>query len=118
MPKATTGGAGRKAVTFEYTGSVLEGVTISYDYGNVAVDQTFFQLILRTFHGRTVCGGFSETRPTPNGFGEWIRDSSVYNEQSLTPRHASRIAAILVAEGYATFFYDKKHLAYKGEQTW
>jgi hypothetical protein len=56
---------------------------------------------LTTFQGRRILGGFSETNPTPDGFGEWVRDNSNHNSQPLTPRHASRIAAILVAERYA-----------------
>jgi len=41
-------------------------------------------------------------KPPPDGFGAWIRDNSRYNSENLTPRHASRIAGILVAENYAT----------------
>lgn len=106
MPQATTLGGPRKAITFEYSGSVLEGVTIKYEYANVSVNQGFYQRILTTFRGRKVPGGFSETNPTPNGLGEWIRDNSHHNSQPLTPRHASRLAAILVAEKYATSYRD------------
>jgi hypothetical protein len=102
MPEATTLGGPSRAVTFHYDGSVEEGVTIEYKYANVTVDQAFFQRILDTFRGRRVAGGFLMDNPTPNGFGEWVRDNSSYNNESLTPRHASRIAAILVSEGYAT----------------
>jgi hypothetical protein len=103
MPQATTLGVPGKAITFDYSGSVPEGVTIKYKYANVSVDQGFFQRILTTFRGKEVPGGFSENNPTPNGFGEWIRDNTHHNKQPLTPKHASRIAAILVAEKkYAT----------------
>lgn len=102
MPHATTLGGSGKAVTFHYSGSALEGVVIQYDYAKVSVGREFFNLALTTFRGRRVPGGFAEDHPTPNGFGEWVRDNCRHNLQPLTPRHASRIAAILVAEGYAT----------------
>jgi len=101
MPHATTLGSPGKAVTFSYSGNVLDGVVIEYDYANVSVDREFLRRILTTFRGRRILGGFSETNPTPDGFGEWVRDNSNHNSQPLTPRHASRLAAILVAEGYA-----------------
>ena len=107
MPQATTLGGPNKAITFEYTGSVRDGVTIKYDYGNVPIDKKFLQRILTAFRGRRVTGGFSEDNPTPNGFGEWIRDNSDQNLHTLTPRHASRIAAILVAEQYATSYMER-----------
>lgn len=99
---ATTLGSPGKAIAFDYRGNVLEGVVIEYDYGSVYVDREFFERILTAFRGKKVPGGFSETNPTPNGLGEWVRDNSHYNSQPLTPRHASRIAAIIVAEGYGT----------------
>ena len=40
------------------------------------------------------------TDPTPEGFGEWIQENSSRYGRSLTPRHGSFIAAILVHEGY------------------
>ena len=98
MPQATTLGGPNRAIAFEYAGRVHDGVTIKYDSGHVRIDQKFFQRILTAFRGRRVSGGFSEDNPTPNGFGEWIRDNSDQNSHPLTPRHASRIAAILVAE--------------------
>ena len=101
MPQATTLGSAGKAVTFSYSGNVLDGVVIKYDYANVFVDREFLQRVLTTFRGRKILGGFSETNPTPDGFGEWARNNSNHNSQPLTPRHASRIAAILVAERYA-----------------
>lgn len=101
MPQATTLGSPGKAVTFNYTGNVLDGAVIEYDYANVSVGCDFLRRILATFRGRKILGGFSETDPTPDGFGEWVRDNSNHNSEPLTPRHASRIAAILVAERYA-----------------
>jgi hypothetical protein len=102
MPQATTLGGPNRAIAFEYAGSVRYGVTIKYNYGNVPIDQKFFQRILTAFRGRRAPGWFSENNPTPNGFGEWIRDNSDQNSHTLTPRYASRIAAIPVAEQYAT----------------
>ena len=103
MPTTTTLGSPGKAVTFNYRGNVQNGVVIEYDYADVTVDQAFLCLILTTFGKKKILGGFSETKPTPNGFGEWVRDNSKqHNSKQLTPRHASRIAAIFVAEGYAT----------------
>ena len=102
MPDATTLGGPGKAVTFDYTGSVREGIVIHYDYANVSVGRELLNLALTAFRGRRVPGGFAEDHPTPNGFGEWVRGNSKHNSQPLTPRHASRIAAILVVEGYAT----------------
>ena len=101
MPQATTLGSPKKAVTFDNTGNVTDGVVIKYNYANVSVDGRFFNRILATFRGKTLLGGFSKTNPIPGGFGEWIRDNSKFNSQALTPQHASRIAAILVAERYA-----------------
>ena len=40
------------------------------------------------------------TNPTLGGFGEWIKQNSSMYGHSLTPRHGSFIAAILVHEGY------------------
>ena len=101
MPEATTLGGPRRAVTFHYDGSVEDGVTIEYVYANVTVDQAFFRRILDTFRGRRLAEGFSMDNPTPNGFGE-----------NLTPRHASRIAAILVSEGYTTSDLENGFLFY------
>lgn len=67
------------------------------------VSRAFLQAILRRFRGQAVAGGFSMTHPTPRGLGEWVRDHSRnINLLSLTPRHASFIAAVLVHEGYIT----------------
>lgn len=88
MPQATTLGSPGKAVTFNYTGNILSGVVIKYNYANVSIDRNFLNLILITFRGKKILAGFSETNPTPNGFGEWIRDNSKHNSELLTPRHA------------------------------
>jgi len=97
MRQATTLGSPGKAVTFSYSGNVLDGVVIKYDCANVSIHSDFFHCILTTFRGRKILGGFAETNPAPDGFGAWIRNNSNHNSQPLTPRHASRIAAILVS---------------------
>lgn len=102
MPQATTLGEANRAVTFNYQGSVNVGVVIEYDYDEVTVDGEFLRTLLGQFRGRRIAGGFTEDNPTPNGLGEWVRDNSSQNTQNLTPRHASRIAAILVSEACAT----------------
>lgn len=99
----TTKTLGPNPVTFSYEGSVTAGVVIHYPSGNVFVTGEFFGRILRVFRGgKRVPGGFSVTNPTPSGLGEWIRGNCEHNSRILSPKHGSRIAAILVAEGYAT----------------
>ena len=100
MPECRTLGTPAKAVTFIYHGSVNDGIEIEYEGASVSVSAEFFQNILNHFAGMRVAGGFKVNAPTPNGFGEWVRDNSHLNTQSLTPKHASRIAAILVFEEY------------------
>ncbi len=113
MNKTMTLGSPGKAVTFVYSGNVLDGVVIKYKYADVYVNRDFLNHILATFKGKRVLGGFSETEPTPGGFGEWVRDNSEFNSQPLTPKHASRIAAIFVAEGYAESYRDRNTVIIK-----
>jgi len=94
---ATTCG---RNVSFYYCGSVTEGVRVMLPNTSFSVSEEFFKLITKTFSGRAVMGGFSMTNPTPHGFGQWVRDhSEAHNCQTLSPRHASFIAAILQNEG-------------------
>jgi len=102
MPECQTLGSAGKAVNFTYTGCVNQGVEIKYKNSTVNVSNEFFANILNHFRGVRVAGGFKVDDPTPNGFGEWVRDNSNQNSQALTPKHASRIAAILVCERFAT----------------
>lgn len=99
MPQATTLG---RNVDFTYNGSVVVGVDILYENATISVSSSFLNAILHRFSNSRVAGGFLRHNPEPNGFGEWVRDNSHHNTDALTPQHASRIAAILVAEGYAT----------------
>jgi hypothetical protein len=92
-----------KRTRFQYSGSVESGATIHFLSGDAVISPALFQAILNRFRGQIVAGGFSMTNPTPGGLGEWVRDHSRdINLVSLTPRHASFIAAILVHEGYIT----------------
>jgi hypothetical protein len=69
-----------------------------------ATEATFskdlFQAILIEFSDKKVIGGFSMTDPHEKGLGWWVQNNSGNYGNKLTPRHASFIAAILVAEGY------------------
>jgi hypothetical protein len=87
---------------FSYTGSARTGVTLNFS-GKPYISAEFFRAILSAFRGKDIRGGFSMTKPTSGGLGEWVRDNSArMNAVSLTPRHASFIAAILVHEGLIT----------------
>jgi hypothetical protein len=102
MPKIWTLGGPSKRTQFTYIGDVEAGVVMHFT-GRPRISAKFFQAILTQFRGITVPGGFSMTDPTPGGLGEWVQNNSTrLNPVNLTPRHASFIAAILVAEGYIT----------------
>jgi len=94
MPTTPTLGSPGKRKEFNYTGDTLTGVTLHFDNGNPRISANLFQTILETFEGQTIPGGFCMTSPTRGGLGEWVQQNS-----SLSPRHASHIAAILVHEG-------------------
>lgn len=101
MNNCRTLGAGEKAVEFTYQGAVKDGVKIQYETEEVDVSKSFIEGILKHFSGKRVAGGFSADDPAVDGFGEWVRDNSHQNSRALTPKHSSRIAAILVSEGFA-----------------
>ena len=102
MPKIWTLGHPSKKTEFEYSGDVDNGVTLHFS-GNPPISSEFFQAILNEFRGRKILGGFNMTDPPPGGVGEWIQNNSTrLNSVSLTPRHGSFIAAILVHEGFIT----------------
>lgn len=102
MPKIWTLGHPSIRTEFEYSGDVDNGVTLHFS-GNSRISSEFFQAILNEFRGRTIKGGFSMTDPMSGGLGEWIQNNSKHlNSVSLTPRHGSFIAAILVHEGFIT----------------
>jgi hypothetical protein len=101
MPRIITCGGPRKATEFSYEGTVQTGFVIMFDTVNVSLRPDFLQAIITEFRGRTIRGGFKMDDPPPDGFGKWVQDHSArLNGQSLTPRHASFIAAILRQEGY------------------
>jgi hypothetical protein len=102
MPTIDTLGIPSKRTTFSYSGSVKKGVVLEYaDSPHVTVTKEFFKAILKQFKGETITGGFSMTAPIPGGLGVWIENNShELNSVKLTPRHASRIAAILWNEKY------------------
>jgi hypothetical protein len=79
---------------FEYNGNTLSGVTLHFSSGNVRIPGKLFKDILEKFDGKTIPGGFCMTSPTRGGLGEWVKQNS-----SLSPKHCSHIAAILVHEG-------------------
>ena len=102
MPRIWTLGAPNKKTQFDYSGSVDTGATLLFN-AKPRVSPEFFKAILGHFNGKTVPGGFSMTDPTPGGFSQWVEaNSKELNDVSLSPRHASFIAAILVCEGFIT----------------
>ena len=102
MPRIWTLGHPSIRTEFEYSGDVSRGVILHFS-GNPPISSEFFQAILNEFRGRTIKGGFSMTDPISGGLGEWIQNNSNHlNPVSLTPRHSSFIAAILVHKGLIT----------------
>ena len=102
MPRISTLGGPSRRTQFDYSGSVAAGATLLFTR-SPRISPGFFKGILRHFSGKTVAGGFSMTDPTPGGFGQWVEaNSKELDGVSLSPRHASFIAAILVHEGCIT----------------
>lgn len=100
MPKIWTLGPDHKKTQFTYSGDVINGVTLMFS-GNPKITSKFFDAILQHFKESTIAGGFSMTAPTPGGLGEWVANNAKkLNGTTLTPRHASFIAAILVHEKF------------------
>lgn len=99
MPKIQTLGSMNKRTEFYYEGSVTEG-TLLIQSGRPFISPQVYLMALKEFSGRVIKGGFSMTDPTPGGFGEWIQENASRYGRTLTPRHGSFIAAILVHEGY------------------
>lgn len=107
--KISTLGKGKKAIEFQYSGSVAEGVKFKYNTQPqmITFSKEQFEKVRKTFAGKTVEGGFSVDKPNANGFGEWLNETY----SNLTPGHGSRIAAILVHEKYC------RH-CHKGNAVW
>ena len=101
MQRATTLGGPSKRAAFDYDGDLDRGVVLQHKVP-VTIRPEFFVAIRRAFAGKTVVGGFSMTDPAPNGFGAWVQEHSLaLNGSTLTPRHASFVAAVLLHEGAA-----------------
>ncbi len=102
VPTISTLGSPGRRTEFTYSGDIQTGVILHF-IGNPRVSSEFFVAILDKFRGQTIPGGFSMTNPTPGGLGEWVQNNSHrLNIVSLSPRHASFIAAILVNESHIT----------------
>jgi hypothetical protein len=102
MNEAWTLGRGLRKRRFVYVGSVATGVRVIFRSSVMRVSAGFFWALLGRFAGYSVKGGFSQTKATRGGLGEWVAQySRLLNETALTPRHASFVAAVLVNEGYA-----------------
>jgi hypothetical protein len=95
MPTIHTLGHPYKRSQFTYTGSVTESTILEFT-GRPLISSEFFHAILDKFKGETIPGGFSMTNPPLGGLGDWVKHhSQKLNHVSLSPRHASFIAAIL-----------------------
>lgn len=98
MPRIQTLSHPNRRTWFEYEGSASTGVELLHKV-NTRIAPELFAEALRHFAGQSVTGGFSMTDPASDGFGAWVaRRSKELVGRSLTPRHASFIAAILVHE--------------------
>ena len=114
MPTTTTCG---RAVPFNYSGSIEEGVTINHTSGDVPVRAEFFNSIIDQFRGQTVRGGFKMDDPPSNGLGWWVQEhSAAQNGRRLTPRHGSFIAAILRDAGVLECSMDGRSVVLKFKQ--
>lgn len=101
MPRIITCGGPQRATEFSYEGSMQTGFVILFNTAHISLAAEFLQAIITEFRGRSIRGGFKMDDPPPDGFGKWVQDNSKrLNRQSLTPRHASFIVAILRHEGY------------------
>lgn len=102
-----------KQKPFSYEGSIKNGIHLNYT-GNPTVTAEFFRHMLSSLSGKTLKGGFSMTDPPSDGFGYWLKEHSKHHKTTtLTPRHGSHIAAILVHEGYATSFKERNAIYLK-----
>ncbi len=87
---------------FAYRGSLAQGLTLRYREREREVSAGFLRALWRRFAGRNVLAGLHGSAPPANGLGWWVRSASRrLNTQPLSISDASRLAAILVAEGWA-----------------
>lgn len=88
--------------TFTYVGSIPTGIVLWFESGDVKISAAFLRILLRTFAGQTVPGGFQLSQAPEDSVGRWVQiNSHRLNSETLTAWHASFIAAALVHEGYA-----------------
>jgi hypothetical protein len=86
---------------FSYTGSVQEGVQITYGKGwKVSVSAKDFARLLEHFAGKTVQMGTSRTNPQPGSVGEWLQAN--VTKTAI----ASYVGPILIHEQYAQRVHD------------
>ena len=95
MPTIETCGPEHVRTSFTYRGNEQQGITIEFETGDFTIDAEIIRNVLNHFRGRQVRGGFSMTDPTPGGVGEYLAGLG----NSLTPRHASFLCAVLRYEG-------------------
>ena len=100
MTVIQTLGPKRRRTWFRYDGNVNGGTILAFRSGEISISPALYKAVLQHFSGQTIRGGFSMTNPPLGGFGEWIERNSFKYGRSLTPRHGSFVAAILVHEGY------------------
>lgn len=95
MPTIETCGPEHVRASFTYRGSVRDGITIEFKNGDFPINAAIIQNVLNHFSGQSVRGGFSMTNPTSGGVGEYLAGLG----NSLTPKHASFLCAVLRHEG-------------------
>lgn len=95
MPTIETCGPEHLKTSFTYRGSAQHGIIIEFETGDFQINAEIIQSVLKHFRGQQVRGGFSMTNPTLGGVGEYLASLG----DSLTPRHASFLCAVLRHEG-------------------
>lgn len=98
MPRIQTLSHPNRRTWFEYDGNVKTGVELRQKV-KTKIPPRLFTEALQHFAGQKVTGGFNMTDPASDGFGTWVaQHAKEFTGRTLTPRHASFIAAILVRE--------------------
>lgn len=97
MPTIQTCGHESKRTTFTYHGNIQQGIVLEFNSGDFEINANVIDRVINHFYGQTVMGGFSMTDPTEGGVGEFLAQQG----ESLTPRHASFLCAVLQHEEYA-----------------
>ena len=95
MQTIKTCGPEHVRTNFTYRGSAQHGITIKFETGDFPINAEIIQNVLDHFRGKRVRGGFSMNNPTAGGVGEYLAGLG----NSLTPRHASFLCAVLRHEG-------------------